>query len=289
MAIVVQSTASTGYTAATSVVITKPTGLAVGDLLVAIIGATSGTSGTIATASGWTSLADTGSSSLPIKIQWKIADSSDVAASNFTFTGTTVSRMGGALLRVTGHAAVGTSGGNDTDAYNSTTTTTISFTSTLTPSQTGCLILMGLQARNNNDGGTTLSGYNTTPSMTWTEVIDTTADAGTDDPVFGGAYAIYSGTSQITQYGATLASTKSVHTGALGIIVVAIDASGTVALLSADADQFAPTASAGTSGNSALHLADADNFATSGKSTRPAVWTNVQKGTPNVWTNINKP
>lgn len=78
-----QATDPTTSSADTSMVVTKPTGLAVGDLLLGIGQCV--TSRTISAPGGWTVVAND-SSTMRVYIWTKIADSSDVAASNFTFT-----------------------------------------------------------------------------------------------------------------------------------------------------------------------------------------------------------
>lgn len=86
MAVAFRSQSTTSFANATTSVVTKPTGLAVGDLMIAQFSADS-TAYTYTPASGFT-LIDTitGGANRMSKIYYKVADSSDVAASNFTFT-----------------------------------------------------------------------------------------------------------------------------------------------------------------------------------------------------------
>ena len=111
----------------TSLVITKPTGLAAGDLLVFIGGTASGLS--YNTPSGWTSQVASDTANGNIQVLSKVADSSDAAASNFTFNiSGTFSQGCGSLHRVSGAStnaptsATGT-GANDTTQTCPTITT----------------------------------------------------------------------------------------------------------------------------------------------------------------------
>jgi len=107
MAIVVESVSTDNLAAGDTTVITKPTGLAVGDLMVAMLGGHSAGSGlSFATLSGWTlgsNLQDlVGGGFTYSSIQYKVATSGDVAASDFTFTGASMDETGGTMLRVSG-------------------------------------------------------------------------------------------------------------------------------------------------------------------------------------------
>lgn len=284
MAIAVATTATTTFAAGTTTTITKPTGLAVGDLLVAAIGANAGVGITIDTKSGWTLAATQAATNTSISLQYRIADSADVAASNFVFSCPSASRMAGALMRVTGHAATSTLDEVDSDNNNTAASATINFSSTVTPYNAGNLVVLVLNGSDGNDGGASMSSYTTTPSITFTELIDTTADSGTSDPVFAAAYAVYSGSSQITAYGATISGTKDDHAGILGIFQAQVNGSGTHTLHTADADFFANAGvTVGGSGTMALHSADADFFTTNGSANRKTAWTRDTKNST-TWT-----
>jgi hypothetical protein len=83
MAAVIQSFNTTAIASAATVVVTKPTGLAVGDLMVAHL---YHSVQTITGLAGFTELINNSDGSdISGKILYKIADSSDVAASDFTF------------------------------------------------------------------------------------------------------------------------------------------------------------------------------------------------------------
>lgn len=168
-----QSVQSAGISDA-SLVITKPVSLAVGDLMVAGIFLQNEYSGTdsIATPSGWT-LYDTQPSTDSngvLKLFYKVADSADVAASNFTFansngSGTTYS-MVGHIVRVTsfGIVAGGTKGNQD----NVTTYTLTGFT----PSRANCLFI-AFAANADTTAQTNTSIAMATSNPTWTERAET--------------------------------------------------------------------------------------------------------------------
>lgn len=94
---IVESWANDSAINGASLVIPKPAGLIVGDLLVAIVAWNTVTSADLK--SGWTSIANI-DAALASRAQFKIADSGDVAASDFTFTvtGSGTSDSGAGIL-----------------------------------------------------------------------------------------------------------------------------------------------------------------------------------------------
>lgn len=169
MSVAFQSKSSTAATASNSVVITKPTGLSVGDLMVSHIGKT-GTSATITLLSGWTTILNITNSNHRIHTMYKVADSGDVAASDFTFTGSGTSAFtGGAIYRIDGFDT-----GNIIDASNSTTWSGSSadVNATITPSA-GSLLLMLISAGAGDYNTTTISSQAiATSNPSWTEDYD---------------------------------------------------------------------------------------------------------------------
>lgn len=174
MAIVVQSSSSTAWASASSVVITKPSGLIVGDLLVAIIPYGDGGI-TVSAPAGWTTITATTSGSIAIAPFWKIATSTETAATDFTFTLTGgTPYVAGGLLRIDGHSAgnpIWTSAGGTTS-----NTSSPSFANTITPAIASSLLIMAATCEN---GTGTQSGYAiVTSNPTWTEVFDFTIVVG---------------------------------------------------------------------------------------------------------------
>ena len=123
MAIAYESVSATTWGNGLSVVIAKPSGLAVGDSMFAQVMGDNGASG-FSTPSDWTALysgfVNLGGNLFPCAVFYKVADSDDVAASNFTFDG--ISDEGGAteqtsgcILRISGFGIVD-------DSHNGTIT-----------------------------------------------------------------------------------------------------------------------------------------------------------------------
>ena len=110
---VIQSSNNYAWTANTSPVITKPTGLAVGDLMLALIFSVDSVGSPVdepTTPTNWTRFSnafyDGASDTIRAYVFWKIADSGDTSATNFTFVcDTTSSTNAGWLGRITGHNA----------------------------------------------------------------------------------------------------------------------------------------------------------------------------------------
>lgn len=169
MSIVVQSSSSTAWASATSVVITKPSGLIVGDLLVAIIPYQDGGI-TVSAPGGWTTITATTDGNLGIAKFWKLATSTETAATNFTFTitGGTIQTAGG-LLRIDGHSfgnPIWTSAG---DGVVSNTPTPY-FANTITPAVANSLLIMAvvcIQGQGNQSSYAVV-----TSNPTWTEIFD---------------------------------------------------------------------------------------------------------------------
>ena len=154
--ITLRSVGSSPGADSTSCVITKPAGLAVGDLMIAQVVGTdpvSGNLGTFTAPAGWTSIRqDTMSSNLASALFWKIADASDVAASTFTFTATGATSNRGAITAWYGHNPI-----NPINAHNGQTnaaSTTVT-SAGITPSVADCMILLFCGIYDNN----TQSGY----------------------------------------------------------------------------------------------------------------------------------
>ncbi len=190
---------------------TKPAGLAVGDWLVAYVFTTNGSSHSIPTPSGWTGQ---GQVNVPDALRryavfTKVADSTDVAASNFTFTSGTATT----IVHLLAIQNVGRFDVFEQDTA-SPSSATISFTGASTPLVASSLILFNFVAHNGS-GNATTSTYTSTPSLTITEQQDTFIDFGTTDPVMATASAVVSTTATVTAYGATLSISKAEHGGSI--------------------------------------------------------------------------
>lgn len=163
----IKSSSTVSVSATSSLVMTKPTGLNVGDLLFFHYGYTDATD-TMNTLSGWTHEVDNvvAAGSTKIGIQWKIADSGDVAASNFTFTLTGTASAGGALMRIIGALTSNLINDVGDQAPNTGSPT---YTNSATPVGTYALYLFLVVGNEQM----TVSNYAiTTSNPTWTELYD---------------------------------------------------------------------------------------------------------------------
>lgn len=213
----VQSATSTD----TSVVITKPTSLAVGDLMVAGIWYDNDGAGsaTINTPSGWT-LEETvtiGTNSSYLVLLTKVADSSDVAASNFTFQTNNTD----ASYHMIGHIVRVTSWGiySDSSSGSATSSTTATVTG-FTPSRANCL-LIGFSGVSDTSQRNTTSWALTTDNPSWTERVDTERTDGTRNS----ALAVYTATrTQTTATGNITVTVSGNANNRVGAVIIAISA-----------------------------------------------------------------
>lgn len=205
MAITVESISTKTFAAGQSMVITKPTGLAVGDLMIAHCSSISPSNSNPAdynTPTGWTSVNTTSStnSSLThsnmLRIFSKVADSSDVAASDFTFTisGGSNRNLGGAIYRISGFGPttpVPTSNAASNSGTNDHDTSPLTLNATVTPSRASSLIMMLITA--SSDASAFGSYAVATDDPTWTEGYD--FNSGALNAAMAGAYATRTETS----------------------------------------------------------------------------------------------
>jgi hypothetical protein len=193
MAIVVESVATTTPSAVSSsggninITITKPTGVAVGDLLVChLVTQFNSSSYTTNKPSGWTQLRWDVNASPEVSaiIFWKVATQTEVDATNFTFgvvSGGTF-HIGGGIARISG---AGTT--NPIESSNGSTATNTanpSFGNAVTPTIADSLLLFF--ATTGNTSATLVSNYAiATSNPTWTEKWDVQGG----NPIFGTALA----------------------------------------------------------------------------------------------------
>lgn len=163
-----ESISGTGInTSVTFVAATKPTGLAVGDVMVA--GAYASITGiTDITSTGWTEITKEliGTTQM-LKTLYKVADSADVAASTFSFVrvGTGSGNMGVQIVRVSNFGLIASGADGQNIVASGSTSASISG---YTPTRTNCLMI-GFVAL--ESGGTEI--INTlaiaTSNPTWTD------------------------------------------------------------------------------------------------------------------------
>lgn len=179
MAVTVQSVSSVARnTLSTTLTITKPTGLAVGDLMVAhLVRSDNDQNSRTWSLAGWTSAVDTqgndtGIGSSGMAALYKIADSGDVAASNFIFTiGSAADLLAGAIYRISGHSPSAPINTSASAFINNDETP--SFNNTITPTFADCLLLMLVHHYSGSSSAKETSAYAiTTSNPTWTEAYD---------------------------------------------------------------------------------------------------------------------
>lgn len=303
MALVVESTSTVTANNATSLTITKPTGVAVGDLLIIASGGTGLSS--VPACSGFTTgvtkVQDNSGTNIDLNIilLYRIADASDVSASNYSITGYGASGAGNAaMFRISGWSsgnpfyASATDGGS-MDATSATTSQT--GLTLVTPASQLLINLTCFYSNPASLSTATFGTYTVTSAdsnPTWTEVVDSTVDiSGTTAKYCTGvAYANRTATSTITGYSTTISSDANGgsdgYASIFAVIVEPVAAQGTNALLAVDQDTFFANAGAtvGTQGSNALHEAGATFFNQSGNATNPTQWTNETKPST-TWTN----
>lgn len=278
---------SGGY--GTSAIITKPTGLAVGELMIALIESNAGVTPTINTLAGWTLVATRSRTNGSVSMQYKIADAGDVAASNFTFTDTSGSRVGGAILRVTGNTPTGSLDTSDNDFNNAASSATISFTTTVSPTYNGSLLVAVFGASGGGGGIGSIGSYVASDgSLSWTEAFEQAADAGSTDPIGGGAYAIQSTKTALTTYGATLSFSQTAHAGIIAVFTPAISATADVSHLTVTASLDGLVGSNTATANVGnLAIPPTLNGVSAKSSSDDTRWTNPDKPSA-TWTNPDK-
>lgn len=167
MAATLQSSNTANPGNGSSITVTKPTGLAVGDLMIFhyVFSDATDTANTI---SGWThEISNVAIGGNRTGLQWKTADSGDVSASDFTmsFTGAVASPLAG-LIRIDGHITSDLL--NDSGNLQANTSSP-TYTNTVTPISASSLLLF-FQA--NNEAKTAGSYAIVTSDPTWTELYD---------------------------------------------------------------------------------------------------------------------
>lgn len=279
--LVATNTASTG--AGTTLTITKPTGLASGDLMIALLNLSANTSAW--TATGWTQKFNqaSGAPAITLTCLVKVADSSDASATDFTFTngGSSDASKTGILFRITGTEFAGA--GNIThDVDVVTSDTTPSYPGGVTPSVTSALLIMGA----GTGGVDTFSTYAVTNSdPTWTERADINVNS-TNDCSLSAATATYSVASTTGAYSLAI----SVSSDSIGYIMAIVESADVTVTLDTPSIEIAPQAPTITGdANLTLDLATIEiapqpPTVTGGTSK----WNNTDKSAAPTWNNTDK-
>lgn len=300
MAIAVASVSSMVYSnyPTDTVTLTAPTGITTGDLLVIIAGgeafgtpiggslenysANSGIASCTGFTEGYFHSRDVNANSgvggaARVNVLYKIAEASDEAASTYSVTHS--AGYGGAaiMFRITGWST-GNPFAHGRTAYTSLDndgSTTLSWSGTVVrPSQH---VLLMYAVTSGVPGSYSYSAYASTPSETWTEAGDTTFRiTNYDDGAMAVAYATSSSTSDLTAFelfktGDSFDTSEMTIFGVLPIFTP-VNASGTTALLSADADFFTNAGTSDGAGTTARHDASPTFFGANGEVTQATEW-----------------
>lgn len=271
----VESTSTGSATTDTDVTATKPTGLAVGDLMVAVMYA-NGSSWNIA--SGWTDVETHNSGAAAISIQRKIADSSDVLASDFTFSlNSSQDELQLVIFRISNVDATNTVPDSNGVAVANVQSNPLTYTVNTDPGTDNCLIIYAIGLT----GGTTVSGITTTPSASVTTVLDAESAVF----AFSVGYQIQTVETQVTAFRATFGNDSGPRAGYANVVVRPNHpSSGTTELFEPDIEFIAPTASSGTTGTNTLLEPNTELLTTSGSGNSPTKWTN-EADVSTDWTN----
>lgn len=264
-----------------TVVIDKPTGLAVGDGLVAVIYCYNRFGGTtaITTPTDWTAGAfivnSAAADSHSVGAFYKVADADDVAASNFTFeTGGT--RVYGILFRLTGSrtdvlSTIGDEFSTDDSPY--------SYTISATPTQPDTLLIAAHAVASNENWYDSNSPVISGTNPTWTKQWNSNVDVFT---------APYTGTSEITS--AAFSVSGTISGDSVGIILAInaqINANATLTTTVTGNSAFAPAGSAGAHTSLTTTVTGNEAFDPIAKSRNTTQWENPTK--PNTeWDNPSK-
>lgn len=286
MAIAIASKASTTWTNGGTVTITKPTGLAEGDLMIAIIGGAP----TVQTPSGWTAEIQPITT---LKVFSKIASSGDAAASNFTFdTDGAVSEdyIAGIIYRITDFGSsveiLGSKHGSDTTGVSDTT---ISISGATVPTYSTDTLLFMVFLAFAAGSVENLSGYSVTgiSNPTWTEDFDSTGSIDGDSQSMAIVSATVATDGTITAFQASTANEDNLTWNAILFSLTAQqDAAATAALLAPTPTFAAPESGGGTSATAALLSATPTINAPVSAVATPAV-TNLDKNSSS-WVNTPK-
>jgi hypothetical protein len=172
MAVAYASVGNSPGATSTSIVITAPSGIQVGDLLVAYLCASRIAGTPTFSLSGWTavnSTPNTTETNTVLQAFWKIADSGDAAAGTFTFT-LSLSRANiGAMVRITGANATTPISGFASGGSNSNSTS-LTISPGFTPTVGNCMYLLGLGLLGSSQNYSAYAMANSNP--TWTERYD---------------------------------------------------------------------------------------------------------------------
>lgn len=294
MAIAVLTTSTVSGSTTGSLVITKPTGVAVGDLLVISVGFRWSPSSPTnwPSCTGFTRNAERGVGNNGVNPQaglvllTKIADSSDVSASNYTINNPSTYLHASTMYRISWN------GNNVNPIFDYSVTSP----ETLKRVTASTLMLMCVQTNGSGATVTNISDYTVTSgesNPTWTEVLDvsTTDPAGTyDDNRSAFAYATTTNATDVTAWAYTITGSAGINCAILAIIPEPQNVTSDISHLSVTPTIESVTASQVNVATDVSHLAVTPtlNGIEATNSSDRTQWTNENKPTAPTWTNQDK-
>lgn len=287
------ATASTENT--TTLTVTKPTGLASGDLMVFFgLNTTAGSGGAAYTRSGWTqivSASDSGSIEAYLTVLAKVADSSDAAASNFAFSNADDHTHSGILYRITGtFSGVGNIVASIAGEGTEQTDDDPQFPTGIIPLPNS-LLIMYAGGRVSNSATSSLSGYSiATSDPAWTERADFAVSTDEDQRV-GSATATRTEATATGVYSVDFNSTGNLIDGsARGALISIVDSAnisitGSTGVINLQGIEGSVSAGASVTGTTGVINIVGNEGAVA---TPNPDWINVDKSATPSWVNPDK-
>lgn len=271
MALTLESTSTQAF-AEGSITFTKPTGVAVDDILIWVVGCSDLNS--ISTPSGWTNIAAPattgGNNDMDPYIFYKIADLGDVAATDYSIdVADGTGPLGGIMVRFSGgdvHTPYEQLSQDDDESIGTSRSHTLSVTPTFADS---ILVAVG-----SGEGTGANSAYASTGTPTWTEQFDAPG-TGVNDFMFV-VTAPYSTTTEVTSFTFTNGNSIDRTDVAMFVVRPRIDGDGVFSTDNAAITSGATTISSSTN----VSVGQSSVEVTSNTPTAPAydpVWTTTPK------------
>lgn len=244
------------------------------------------------TATGWTQIAtdvaDSGSNGHRATAYYKVADSGDTGATDFTFTADAgAESICGAIYRFSGAASAGGAPTGAADEEN-TATTTPTFVNTMTPAFADCIMLF--LASVPSSGGTSFSGYAiTTNNPTWTERYDisNTAAGADGDTTLAGATASRPEVTATGDSTVTIANSLGASIGIIVAVYPIVNATVSPAVQVLASSIPAPVISGSANVSAGVQVL-ASSIPTPTVSVATPDWTNTDKSSTSTFTNPDK-
>lgn len=211
--------------AAGTVVVTKPSGLTAGDMMVALCSQVN-SSGSWNTPSGWT---DMGSVQTPgdldVRVFAKVASSGDAAASDFTFVYSASSKVEAILYAVSGtFASTANIYAISVVAATEAATDVLRGATGIIPSAAGSLLIMFIYGSFTDSDNNAISNYAIqTDNPTWTEHAEIQDNGGTNTVRIGTATATRTEVTDTGYFQADVSTGAVGANGSVGVLLAIND------------------------------------------------------------------